>query len=104
MKEMQKGKKKGELNKKYVLSKSAGMHWLLPTNVIRDYYGETVAIYFEWMNFFLRWIAVPGAVAVLIRVLNTFFFEDVSKSPLNAVFSIGMGFWATLFIINWRRH
>jgi len=95
---------KGKLQDRYVLSKSSGQRLFLPTDIIRDYYGEEVAIYFEWMNFFLRWIAVPGGLAIIIRTCNTLFFEDVSKSPLNAVFSIGMGFWATLFIVNWRRH
>jgi len=72
--------------------------------MIREYYGEEIAIYFEWMNFFLQWIAVPAGLAVIIKVLNSIFFEDVSKSPLSAAFSIGMALWASMFAVYWKRH
>lgn len=86
------------------MTKTLNRTWFVDTEIIRDYYGDTIAIYFEWMNFFLKWIAVPGAFGLIFRVLNTMMYEDVSKSPLNALFSIGMSFWATLFITNWKRH
>ena len=28
-------------------------HILVPTDLIREYYGDEVTIYFEWMNFFI---------------------------------------------------
>ena len=74
-----------------------------PVGLIRDYYGDEIAVYYEWMNFFLRWISVPAASAVLIRILNSLFFEQ-SQSPLNALFAIGMSYWAALFSINWNKH
>mmetsp|Transcript_16111 Transcript_16111/g.27226 ORF Transcript_16111/g.27226 Transcript_16111/m.27226 type:complete len:155 (+) Transcript_16111:611-1075(+) len=75
-----------------------------PTGAIREYYGDEIAIYFEWMNHFLDQIMVPAAIGLLFRVLNTLFYEDVSKSPLNAIFSIYMAFWGAFFSINWKRH
>ena len=71
---------------------------------MREYYGDKVAIYFEWMNFFLIWIGLPAAVAVVIKCCNLMFFEDVSKSPLNAAFSLVMALWASLFVVCWKRH
>lgn len=85
-----------------LLSKSLKQRFA-PVALIRDYYGDEIAVYFEWMNFFLRWISVPAASAILIRVLNTLFF-DASASPLNAIFAIGMSYWAALFSINWNKH
>lgn len=78
--------------------------WFVPVDLIRDYYGDETAIYFEWMNFFLRWISIPALVGLLIKITNYFVFEDVSKSPLNALFSILMAVWAALFSVNWLRH
>ena len=45
-------------------------HWFMPVPLIRQYYGEEIAIYFEWMNFFLRWIAIPGAFGLGSWILN----------------------------------
>ena len=27
-------------------------HWFLSVDIIREYYGDEIAIYFAWMNFF----------------------------------------------------
>jgi hypothetical protein len=78
--------------------------WLAPVSHIRSYYGEEVAIYYEWMNFFLRWMMIPALLGLVVRVFNTFFFEDTGHSPLNALFSIIISIWAALFAINWKKH
>jgi hypothetical protein len=78
--------------------------WFVPIDMIREYYGEEIAIYFEWMNFFLQWIAVPAGLGVVIKVCNSIFYEDTSKSPLSAAFSIGMALWASMFAVYWKRH
>ena len=87
-----------------ILKETLPTAWFVPVKPIREYYGDTVAIYYEWMNFFLKWCTVPAAAGLIIRILNSYYFEDVSKSPLNALFSIGMAFWSILFIVNWKRH
>lgn len=78
-------------------------HWLVPVDLIRDYYGEEVAMYFEWMNFFLRWVLPPGVLGLVSWILNNLLF-DPESSPLNAFFAIAMSIWAALFSINWRKH
>ena len=35
------------------LLKEALKHWFVPTDLIREYYGEEVAMYFSWMNFLI---------------------------------------------------
>ena len=74
----------------------------MPVELIRSYYGDEIAIYFEWMNHFLKWIAVPAAFGCCFYILNQFFY-DPSKSSLNAAYSIGMAFWGTCFAIFWLR-
>ena len=44
---------KARLSSSTKLAKEAFKTYLVPTNLIRDYYGEEVTIYFEWMNFFI---------------------------------------------------
>ena len=77
--------------------------WLAPVELIREYYGDEIGIYFEWMNHFLKSVAVPAALGIVLKILNLCFYEDPSKSPLNAIFSITIAYWAAFFSINWKR-
>jgi hypothetical protein len=77
---------------------------LMPVEMIRSYYGDGVAMYYEFMNFFLRWMTIPAIFGFATWVCNWTIFEDPSKSPMSAVFSIGMSIWASLFMINWSKH
>lgn len=86
------------------LTKIAMVHWLMPVPPIREYYGEDIGIYFEWMNYFLSSMFIPGVLGLLVWILNQSFFENPAKSPLNALFSIFMAFWGALFSIYWSVH
>ena len=35
------------------LVKEALKHWFVPTELVREYYGDEVAMYFSWMNFLI---------------------------------------------------
>ncbi len=76
----------------------------MPIDIIREYYGDEIAVYFDWMNFFLKWIGVPAIFGIIFRILNMIFFLNPSQSPLNAFFSICMAYWSILFAVNWKRH
>lgn len=67
------------------------------------YHGDEVAIYFEWMNYFQKWLIFPAIFAVVVWVGNTYFFS-IETSPLAGLFSVFMSVWGTLYITNWRRH
>lgn len=55
------------------------------------------------MNFFLKWLLVPGLLAIPVYIANSHLYT-VETSPVSAAFSILMMVWGTLFTINWRRH
>lgn len=84
------------------LLKEALKSWFVPTEMIRDYYGDEVAIYFSWMNFFIKWLAVPGIVSLIFSIVNSYMW-DLEHSPLNSIYSILITFWSTLFVIFWKR-
>lgn len=44
---------KARLSSEKKLAKEAFSHWLVPTQMIREYYGDETTMYFEWMNFFI---------------------------------------------------
>jgi hypothetical protein len=35
------------------LLKEALKHWFVPTELVREFYGDEVAMYFSWMNFLI---------------------------------------------------
>lgn len=44
--------------------------WFVPVDLVRDYYGDEIAIYFEWMNFFQRWMVIPAFLGLAFWILN----------------------------------
>jgi hypothetical protein len=95
-------------------------HWFVPTKLIREYYGDHVAIYFSWMNHFisnsinlitfLEWLILPGAMALVFWCIDMIVWgtsdvaEDghkhsVGDSPLCSVYSLFIAVWGTLFVI-----
>lgn len=36
------------------------------TTEIRDYYGDSVALYFEWMQFMMTWLSIPGVAGLAV--------------------------------------
>jgi hypothetical protein len=77
-------------------------HWFVPTDLVREYYGESVAMYYSWMNFLIKWLTVPGGLSIVLSIVNSYFYT-VYDSPLNSIYSIIVAVWATLFVIFWKR-
>lgn len=44
---------KARSNATQKLVTEAMKHWLVPTELIREYYGDNVTMYFSWMNFLI---------------------------------------------------
>lgn len=74
----------------------------IDVELVRNYYGDEVAIYFDWMNFFLLSLLVPGLMAIPINLINQYYWS-IEDSPLAGIFSIIMALWGTIFLCLWRR-
>ena len=48
----------------------ASSNWFLSVEIIRDYYGDEIAIYFAWMNYFQKWIVIPAIFGFFIFCYN----------------------------------
>ena len=76
--------------------------FFIDVNKIRDYYGDEIAVYFEWMNYFQKWLWMPAILAVFVFICNQTIW-DVETSPGSGIFSIFMALWGTFFLLFWRR-
>jgi hypothetical protein len=76
----------------------------IPLSKIRNYFGEKIALYFEFLRFYQIWMFYPGLFGILVfviqRVLND---EHPAVLSLNAIYSVFMSVWATVFLESWKR-
>jgi anoctamin-10 len=75
----------------------------IDVSLIRSYYGDEVAIYFEWMNYFQKFLLYPGIFAVFVFIANNTIYT-FNDSPISACYSVFMTFWGVFFMVNWSRH
>ena len=65
---------------------------------IRNYFGEKVAFYFEFVQFSQKWLIVPTIIGICISLINYYVEENVNNSPYQSIQSIFIIIWATSFI------
>lgn len=76
----------------------------LPLSYIRSYFGEKIALYFSFLNFYTKWLIYATILGTITQVSRWFatihdeFYDDIS-----AFYCIGIVIWATLFIEFWKR-
>jgi len=75
----------------------------IDVSLIRSYYGDEVAIYFEWMQKFQKHLFWPGVFSIFVFIGNNTIYTS-QNSPLSAIFSLMMCFWGIWFMISWSRH
>ncbi|XP_063728669.1 anoctamin-8-like [Symsagittifera roscoffensis] len=74
----------------------------VPIADVRDYFGEEVAFYFAWMNFFNITLLVPGLVGLFLYMIRPK-GVDIDHAKFLPVFAVVVVLWAVLFLIFWRR-
>ena len=82
-------------------------------NLIRNYYGETIAYYFIWLEHYIQWLLFPGIVGIIVaffiylgKPFNNNSIKESSITPLDIflmVFSVVIIIWATLFLKTWEQ-
>jgi hypothetical protein len=80
-------------------------------DTIREYFGVHIAFYFEWLEFYTKWLTAPTAIGVLIyfskAVMAVDHFQNIveveREHDLYPYFALFMALWATLFLEFWKR-
>jgi len=70
-------------------------------DMVRDYFGERIALYFLFMSHLNKWLIVPSVLGLVF-----FLIELVFQTPDNVAsiaLCIGMGGWSVFFTHFWRR-
>lgn len=76
----------------------------IPLSKIRNYYGEKLALYFEFLRYHQCSLLFPALIGIAVFVIQRVFDSQSSQVlALNAFYSIFMTIWATAFLEGWKR-
>jgi len=73
-----------------------------PISKIKDYYGENIAIYFEWLNFYMLWLSIPAALSFIIVMWSTILGLPITNNFSYSFYSFVVVVWGTLFSQFWK--
>ena len=72
-----------------------------PLDRIASYFGEGIAFYFAWLEFYTQWLIIPAICGALLFVGQLYYGEiDIAYAPL---FSLSIALWAILLLEFWKR-
>jgi hypothetical protein len=73
-----------------------------PLLEIRDYFGEKIAMYFAWLEFYTKMLVFPSAAGIAVFALSGALSEE-QKGILLITFGGMIAVWSTCFIELWKR-
>jgi hypothetical protein len=82
--------------------------WILPpVTAIRNYFGEKIAFYVHYLNFYTIMLIFPGIIGIPAFILQTIFDHEGDGKEVyestNSIFSLVVVVWAVVFYELWKR-
>ncbi|KDO32354.1 hypothetical protein SPRG_02832 [Saprolegnia parasitica CBS 223.65] len=72
-----------------------------PLGELRNYFGEKIALYFAWLEFYTKSLLLPAVIGIIIYVLDT---GNVGNVAAGKIFFAGfIVVWSTFFTEFWKR-
>lgn len=76
----------------------------IPLSKIRNYYGEKIALYFEFLRYFQCNLVIPALIGISTFIIQCLYDQhSLQVLSLNIFYSTFMIIWATIYLENWRR-
>ncbi|EQC41790.1 hypothetical protein SDRG_00653 [Saprolegnia diclina VS20] len=86
------------------LTKSWATNWRLtrqPLGELRNYFGEKIALYFAWLEFYTKSLLLPAVIGIIIYVLD---IRNIGNVAAGKIFFAGfIVVWSTFFTEFWKR-
>ena len=81
------------------------MPWAQPLSEIREYFGESVAMYFAWLGFYGYYLLIPAIVGTGMQLLYYYgiitHYDSYGIKWYMVLFSIFMVVWANYYNMQW---
>lgn len=75
-----------------------------PLDEVRDYFGESVAFYFAFVQFCVKAVLCIIPFSILIKIYEEVYLDVTWSSGSRMAYSLFLIFWSTMFIELWKRH
>jgi len=93
-------KKRHELNEAWL-----GDKWQLPQNqpfdLIKNYFGEKIGLYFKFLGHYTNWLLLPGIIGLVLQLIVV--VSGNFSHPTVPFFSFFIALWAVLMLEFWKR-
>jgi len=78
-------------------------NWFLPQPLekIRAYYGEKIAFYFAFIEFYTSWFVFPCLLGLVMKFWQSWHGYESAQFPV--IYAIVLCLWVTLFLEFWKR-
>eukprot|EP00298_Acanthocystis_sp_HF-20_P014547 c20815_g1_i3.p1 GENE.c20815_g1_i3~~c20815_g1_i3.p1 ORF type:complete len:811 (+),score=251.73 c20815_g1_i3:45-2435(+) len=73
-----------------------------PLHDIRDYFGEKVAIYFAWLDWYTKFLMPLSIAGIIVFGIQIGYGLDYSNLA-TVVYSVIICLWTTVFVETWKR-
>lgn len=71
---------------------------------MKEYFGENISFYFEFVKFFQRLLIIPIIFGLLTELLDYIYEkEHKDSSPFESIYCIIVVLWAGAFYTLWKR-
>lgn len=76
--------------------------WKQHVDVVKDYFGEKIALYFLWLGHYTTWL-ISAAVIGFFAWINVAADNNDPSAPVIPYFAAFIAVWSTLFLEFWKR-
>ncbi|CBJ25617.1 conserved unknown protein [Ectocarpus siliculosus] len=70
---------------------------------VNNYFGPETAFYFAWINFYFRWLLVPGIAGLLVTVHKAIVGRETDNYRWTPLYALIVMLWAASFQKYWKR-
>lgn len=89
--------------KEQIWKQTSGWHFMPPTQLIQEYYGDEVAFYFGWMGFLTQWLIFPATLGTCAYCFRWYRRDTVNNDEYTPFYGLITFIWAILFLQFWGR-
>lgn len=76
----------------------------IPLSKIKNYFGEKIAFYFEFLRYFQTSLLIPSIIGLVVFIVQKTKHENsLPVLILNIIYSVLMTIWAIVFLEIWKR-
>ena len=71
--------------------------WKLPIDTLRDYFGEKVALYFNFLTFYTYHLSYTSLLGLFVQLVQDNGSKD-TRNVINIIFATFIIIWSTIFM------